>query len=183
MAKRKIENPVKWTAYQLLLLGIIIGAIIANIIQYPAIDFNMTSVNYPSLKGYDSQDLAEIGRNYSGSFTRARFGAYLGLSQISKGVNVFLPIESSFTNEKLYGLGLIKSVERLNYDPKKLYLEFDLASYEIINFEGSEERGPGKVAVVLGRETPEAFIVLKRDDTWYFVDLDLFPEELLEELL
>lgn len=171
-----------WTQIQLLFLGILICAVFVNIIQFPAIEYSIASNNYPALKSYDSFDLVEIGRKYSGSIIRGRFGPYLGLSQIAPGVDVIVAYDSPLTNEMLYGFGLSRRVERLYYDAELIFPDFDLNNYEIISLGRSKDQSPGNVAIILGNEVPETLVVLKRNDTWYLIDINLLPDEALEEL-
>jgi hypothetical protein len=170
-----------WIPRQMIFLGILISAILVNLIQYPAIDYHITSVNYPSLKGYVSYDLFEIACYHSGSHIRDRFGPYLGLSKIAPGVNVIVPINSTLTNERLYGLGLVRNVERINYDAEIVWADFNPDLYKKVILGGSESRGPGKTVIVLYNGEPETLVLIKKDVIWYLVDIKLIPNEILKE--
>jgi hypothetical protein len=160
-----------------IIIGLLLGAIFVNIVQFPAIERNITWIEYPALKKYPSHDLADIGRYYAGSTARAMFGPYLALSQIAPGINVIVPNDSPLENGFLYGLGLINNAETVNYDPNNILLNIDLNAYDIISLGGSENRPPGKVFLLVGSKKPQSLILIKQDEIVYLVDLNLIPSK------
>ena len=183
--KQNLNNhirPSKKPSYLLapgryIILGLLLGAIFVNIVQFPAIERNINWIEYPALKKYPSYDLADIGRYYAGPTARAMFGPYLALSQIAPGINVIVPNNSPLENGLLYGLGLINNAETLNYDPNNILPNFDYNDYDIISLGGSENHPPGKVFLLVGSQKPQSLILIKQDDILYLVDLNLITSK------
>ncbi len=173
----------KQALFQFVLLGTLICAILINIIQFYPIDYQISGRNYSVLNSYGTGDLLAISYKYSGPNIRARFSPYLGLSQIAPGAIVTMPLECPLITYYLYGLGRVAHVERLNYDAETRFADFDTAYYEVEMFGRVDDRGPGEVAIVTGKDKPLHFIALLQDEIWHLVDVELLDDNIIEELL
>lgn len=181
-ASNKINNDKTYIG-PIILLGLLLGVIIANIVQFPAIDHHIGGRNNPAIGRYESNILPEIARSGSGSNTEANFSFYLALSEIAPLAVIIIPSDSSLCPQMLYGLGRAASVEELSYDPETYFADIKLDDHVVMQHEPRDLwRGPGAYAFVLGEEKPEVFIALRKNETWYITGSDLLPSDAIEVL-
>ena len=77
-----VENNCKAFIGPFILLGLLLGAIMANITQFPAIDHHIGGSNNPAIDSYETSNLAFVARRRAGRNPEANFSFYLTLSEI-----------------------------------------------------------------------------------------------------
>jgi hypothetical protein len=166
-----------------MLLGLMVGAIMINIVEFPDIEIQTP---FPAIHSYETSDLVEITISQSaGSSTMARYGPYLLLSRVAPGADIILPMEMPleypFTTEDFYGFGRAANVKILSYDPESVGSSIKPADHVVDSLiHGDDRTGPGPVAIAITGEMPVTLIAVRRDDLWYLVDSRLLPDDILE---
>ncbi|HOL18575.1 MAG TPA: hypothetical protein PLY40_09865 [Bacillota bacterium] len=159
-------------AARFILLGILIGAILANVSQFPAIEWNIQ----PVVRNY-GPGLVEIGQD-------SRYAPYLTLSQRAPGATILLPEGDSLNVECLYAFARAGKVESLAYNAATFAGAYDPSGDAVALGEGiTQQNRKEEMALALKEEGAAALlVVLNRNGVWYLVDAALLPPGALEEI-
>ncbi len=160
-----------------LLLAVTINIFQFKVIEKNTIDMYSLYYSYTVLFRYKSAELFDVWKESIDSTVTFRRGIYLTLSRTMPSVNIVLPQTESLDIAQLYGLGRVNSVKQIDYDPHTYMADIELSDYIITGDKGSPTRGPGPYAIVAKTPSPTTLLLLKRDKTWYLVDVLLLPSQ------
>lgn len=145
-----------------------IGAAIANFVQFPSIDREIGDI-YNSISVYQDEGMAAIGQVHSRSVT-ARFGLSLQIGALAPGATIDLGGVDTVLVEELYGLGRAASVVDGGQQQVPRQLDQIAMGAEVAATGTDRELGPYTIA--LGEAPRELQFLLTAERLWV-VDAEL----------
>lgn len=154
-----------------LLLGLLLLAIAINLVPFHFSGVQTRLTGYPAII-----KLSNLGIRGKERIVH-HMGLYLALGEKAPKVDLLLPEGCALDVAKLYGLGRARNISYEDYDPEAVFTEFDFSGHVVASFDADKRFGPGPFAIAIGEGSPETMMALKRNDTWYIVDISVLPSK------
>jgi len=167
--------------------GLLIAAVLINIVQFRAID-EQADHRYQAINRYDTADIMAIGYRTSANF-RQRYSFVMALAEKAPGSRVVLPFSWPHGTEEMrmqmLTLGKASEVIQRTYDVDTLLTQYNLAAFFIAMGDESMRNTPW--AISAGSSSPREFVIVRWEQPVggqidVLVDTSLIPDHILKEL-
>ena len=158
---------------QLLLLGVLLGFMLANLVQFPAIEAD-TSPHWRAAHRYGSGDLTTIALDLdSAGNVPDHFGVTLSIGRIARGVEFVAPesfrLQRTLGERELFGLARVDRITLIDYDPHNLLSHTGTL---VARGEGGSSGEPFSIVVDDREGTIERFVLFVLEPDTEFVVID-----------
>jgi hypothetical protein len=155
------------------IVGVLAGLVFTNVAQLPRMELSDQGPPVSVYRRSVSADAAEIGLD-AGSTIRRRQGLFLELRIHAPDVEIYVPARSPLNTYQLYGLGRVRQVVEVDYDPERFAADVDIVDFVVAD-DADGRYGPFPFSIALAEGPPAALALRRSDDRVELIDLRLVP--------